>query len=148
MKRLFRFSILIPLILIVLTSFSITRAASTIVEVSFIDVGQGDSALIHDDNNFDVLIDGGIRSAGPTVVAYIREQSIDDIEVMVASHADADHIGGLIDVLQAADIPVESVLFNGYPGTTLTWTDFVNEVANQGLTLEVAQFPRSTRGVR
>ena len=142
MKRFYRISSLIATISFIITSFSITRAASTIVEVSFIDVGQGDSALIHDDNNFDVLIDGGIRSSGPTVVAYLRDQSIDDIEVMVASHSDADHIGGLIDVLQAADIPVESVLYNGYPGTTLTWNDFINEVSNQGLTLEVAQFPQ------
>lgn len=142
MKRFFRISTLIVAISFIFISFSITRADSTIVEVSFIDVGQGDSALIHDDNNFDVLIDGGVRSAGPTVVAYLRDQSIDDIEVLIASHADADHIGGLIDVLQAADIPVESVLYNGYPGTTLTWTDFVNEVANQGLTLEIAQFPQ------
>lgn len=142
MKRFFRISTLIVAILFVLTSFFITRAASTIVDVSFVDVGQGDSALIHDDNNFDVLIDGGVRSAGPTVVAYLRDQSIDDIEVMIASHADADHIGGLIDVLQAADIPVESVLYNGYPGTTQTWTDFVTEVTNQGLTLAVAQFPQ------
>jgi len=35
----------------------------------------------------------GKLAAGPTVVAYIREQGVDDIEVMVASHADSDHIG-------------------------------------------------------
>jgi beta-lactamase superfamily II metal-dependent hydrolase len=46
-------------------------------EVSFIDVGQGDSALISDSSRYDVLIDGGKSSAGPTVVAYIHEQNID-----------------------------------------------------------------------
>jgi len=39
------------------------------LQVSFINVGQGDSALLRDDTGFDILIDGGRTSAGPTVVA-------------------------------------------------------------------------------
>ena len=113
------------------------------LQVSFINVGQGDSALIRDSNNFDILIDGGKSSAGPTVVAYLRDQGVDDIDVMVASHADSDHIGGLIDVLEATDIPVESVIYSGYPGDTITWSDFVTAVANEGITLTVAQFPQT-----
>ena len=79
-----------------------------------------------------VLIDGGIRSEGATVVAFLRAQGIDDIDVMVASHADADHIGGLIDVLALNDIPVRAVVFNGYTGTTGTWITFVTAVAAEG----------------
>ena len=86
-------------------------------------------------------IDGGRASAGPTVVTHIHEQGVDDIEVMVASHADSDHIGGLIEVLNAPDIPVDTVLYNGYPGNTLTWDAFVAAVANEGALLIAAQFP-------
>jgi competence protein ComEC len=111
------------------------------LQVSYINVGQGDSALIQDSNGFDVLIDGGRTSAGPTVVAYLRNQGVDDIDVMVASHADSDHIGGLIDVLEMTDIPVESVVYNGYPGDTATWDNFVAAIASEGITLTVAQFP-------
>jgi competence protein ComEC len=111
------------------------------IEVSFINVGQGDSALISDYTGHDVLIDGGKSSAGSTVVAYIREKNVDDIDVMVASHADSDHIGGLINVLNSVDIPVEKVIYNGYPGDTDTWNEFVTAVENEGLTLEPAQFP-------
>lgn len=118
-------------------------ASSNTLEVSFIDVGQGDAALLRDGNGFDVLIDGGKTSAGPTVVAYLREQGIDDIDVMVASHTHADHIGGLIDVLEMNDIPVLSVLYNGYPGTTATWNSFATAVADEGLSLAPAQFPDS-----
>ena len=60
---------------------------------------------------------------------------------MVASHADSDHIGGLIEVLNAPDIPVDTVLYNGYPGNTLTWNGFVTTVANEGASLITAQFP-------
>lgn len=74
------------------------------LQVSYINVGQGDAALIRDSGGFDVVIDGGRVAAGPTVVAYLRQQGVDDIDVLVASHADADHIGGLIEVLKMADI--------------------------------------------
>ena len=74
-------------------------------------------------------------------MAYLRDHAIDDIDVMLATHPDADHIGGLIDVLDATDIPVEQVLYNGYPGDSATWTDFTTAVTNEGLTLTTAQYP-------
>jgi competence protein ComEC len=118
-----------------------SSTSSSSFSTHFIDVGQGDSILLRDDTGFDILVDGGKTSAGPTVVAYLRDQSVDDIDVMIASHADADHIGGLIDVLNAGDIPVQAVLYNGYPGTTQTWLDFQTAVTNAGLALSPIQFP-------
>lgn len=112
------------------------------LQVSFINVGQGDAALIQDGNGFDILIDGGKTVAGPTVVAYLREHAVDNIDIMIASHADTDHIGGLINVLEADDIPVKQVIYNGYEGSTVTWTNFVNAVHNNGLSLTAAQFPQ------
>ena len=87
------------------------------------------------------MLDQGGASAGPTVVANIRDQVVDYIEVMVASHADSDNIGGLIEVLNEPDIPVDTVLYNGYPGDTLTWDTFVTAIANEGASLIAAQFP-------
>ena len=129
------------LVLLFVYTIKTIAAPTASLQVSFIDVGQGDSALIRDSNGFDVLIDGGRTSAGPTVVSYLRGQGVDDIDVMVASHADSDHIGGLIDVLEMDDIPVRQVLYNGYPGNTTTWTNFVSAVAGEGLSLTTAQFP-------
>ena len=136
----------LPLLLILITgaillSANTSFANSNSLRVSYIDVGQGDAILLSDSNGFDILIDGGRASAGPTVVAYIREQAIDDIDVMIASHAHADHIGGLIDVLEANDITVESVMYSGYPGDTATWFSFATAVANEGLVLTPLQYP-------
>ncbi len=128
---------------ILFSSLSVNAASTETVTVSFIDVGQGDSVLIRDGNGFDVLIDGGVSKADSPVVAYLREQGVDDIEVMVATHAHSDHIGGLIDVLELDDIPVESVFYNGYPGDTTTWSNFITAVTNEGLTLTSAQYPQS-----
>jgi competence protein ComEC len=144
MKKKGVFIILVALGLVVIAGvvFICSQTApNASLQVSFINVGQGDSALIRDSGGFDVLIDGGKSSAGPTVVAYLRNQGVGDVDVMVASHADADHISGLIDVLEANDIPVEEVLYNGYPGNTATWFNFTTAVANDGLTLTAAQYP-------
>jgi beta-lactamase superfamily II metal-dependent hydrolase len=74
-------------------------------------------------------------------VAYLKSKPIDDIDVMIASHADSDHIGDLIDMLES-DIPIEAVYYNGYPGDRTIWSNFATAVANKGLTLTAAQFPQ------
>jgi competence protein ComEC len=137
----------LPLFLLIILLFgfiyatTVLSAPSSTLRVSFINVGQGDAALIQDHNGFDILIDGGLKGAGPTVVAYLREQGIDELEVMVASHADSDHIGGLIKVLEAEDIAVQRVFYNGYTGKTTAWFTFETAVANEAVILEPAQFP-------
>jgi len=46
-----------------------------------------------------LLIDGRRRGSG--VVAYLREQGVERIDLMIATHPHEDHIGGLIQVLDA-----------------------------------------------
>jgi beta-lactamase superfamily II metal-dependent hydrolase len=131
-------------IIVLVVLFAVTRARtapSGNLQISFIDVGQGDSALLQDANGFDVLIDGGVPAAGPTVVAYLKQKGADHLEVMVASHPDSDHIGGLIDVLEDPGITVDALVLNGYPGTTITWNNFIAAATSRGLTPTVAQFP-------
>jgi len=97
------------------------------ITVHFIDVGQGDSIFI-DTSGLDVLVDGGPRAAGATVVEYLGNLSITKIDLMVATHMDADHIGGLITVLSSA-IQVNEVRINNQTSTTATYNDFMS-VAN------------------
>ena len=137
--RLHRILILLPLLLGITTTNA--EPSTSVMTIAFIDVGQGDAILIRDGNGFDVLVDGGRKSANDGLLEYIRQVGVDDLEVVLATHADSDHIGGLIAVLEAVDIPVESVYFNGYPGDTQTWTEFSNAVTSTGLSLNQAQFP-------
>lgn len=108
-------------------------AALSPLHVSFIDVGQGDSILLRAPDGTDILIDGGAVPAGPTVVAYLQQQGVDDIDIMMLSHADSDHVGGLIAVLQSS-IPVEAVVYNGQHGTTTTYNTLLLEMQARALT--------------
>ena len=110
---------------------------SGIVTVYFFDVGQGDSTFI-DTNSKDVLIDGGPRSAGLTVMNYLSELNISHVDIVVATHPDADHIGGLITVLNSS-IQVDMVLYNNQTSTTKTYQEFISLAGDKMVVAERGQ---------
>lgn len=108
-------------------SFTTTDISSGLLTVHFIDVGQGDAILV-DLGDTEVLIDGGGRSSG--VSAYIEDYVNGSLEVMIATHPHADHIGGLIEVLD--DFDVEEIWLNGDTSTSKTYSDFITKVNAEG----------------
>jgi competence protein ComEC len=94
--------------------------------VTFIDVGQGDSILIVAPEGQTALIDGG--SAGSGALAYLQAQGIKSIDLLVATHPNEDHIGGLIEILNA--LPVKKVISNGQAETTASYEQFLDAIAN------------------
>jgi beta-lactamase superfamily II metal-dependent hydrolase len=104
------------------------------LKVRFIDVGQGDAILI-DLGETEVLIDGGDKSSG--VVAYIDDFVDGALEVMVATHPHADHIGGLIEVLDAFE--VDEIWLNGDTSTSETYLQFMSAVNSEGAQVHEAR---------
>jgi beta-lactamase superfamily II metal-dependent hydrolase len=111
--------------------------------LTFIQVGNGDSTLIQDGQGFDVLIDGGKEEAGPIVLDSLRQNGVDDLEIVVATHAAPDHVGGLTYVLNAENPPVERIYFNGIPRDNETWHEFAQAVEDEGLALETVTYPQT-----
>lgn len=109
------------------------QAAGTL-QVYFLDVGQGDSTLIRTPANQYILIDGGNNDQGKNVVKYLNALGVKTLDAMVATHPDADHIGGLDDVLKALD--VKSVYAPKVSHTTQTYKDFLTAVKNEGRTIK------------
>jgi len=99
-----------------------------LLQVHFIDVGQGDAILILAPDGKVALIDGGDSGSG--VLQYLRAKGVQRLDLMVATHPHADHIGGLVDVLQA--LPVDEVVTNGQPHTTRTYERFLDAIAATG----------------
>lgn len=97
--------------------------------VHYIDIGQGDSTLI-EYKDIDILIDGGDNKTGDQLIQYLQGQEIDDIDLMIGTHMDADHIGGLDYVFE--NFIVESVIDSGSSKDTKTYRDYKTAMKNEG----------------
>lgn len=93
-----------------------------------IDVGQGD-AIFLEFGKMTMLIDAGPASAGDDVVNYIKALGHDSIDFVVASHTDADHIGGMLEVLKNFD--VEKFYVPSTVSDTKTWNELSKYITDR-----------------
>lgn len=115
----------------------ISTTAAKEMKVHFIDVGQGDSILIQSPNGKNMLIDGGTKSAGTKVVNYLKSKSVTTLDVVVATHPDADHIGGLIPVLQ--NFKVNQFIDSGNVHTTQTYLELLQLIDDKNIPFKIAK---------
>ena len=100
--------------------------------VHYIDVGQADSVLVACGGEY-MLIDAGETDSDNTVIRYLSNLGIDEIDLVVATHAHSDHIGEMGDVLNA--IPAVEVWYPEYRHGTKTEATFLAAVTDCGATL-------------
>lgn len=102
------------------------------LKIHYIDVGQGDSAIIEQNGHY-MLIDAGTNSCEDDLISYIDSLNITKFDYVIATHAHEDHIGSMDAVINKYD--VEKVLFAKHTTTTKTFENFVTAVKNKGLKL-------------
>lgn len=90
--------------------------------VAFLDVGQGDAILIETAQNQQILIDGGRNRAVLRELRKVMPFYDRSIDVVIATHPDADHIGGLPDVLERYE--VATVIEPGVEADTAVYKAF------------------------
>jgi beta-lactamase superfamily II metal-dependent hydrolase len=79
------------------------------------------------DSNVDVVvIDGGEPDKGSVVRSTIEKMNVTKIDAIVATHPHADHIGGLISVMD--QMPVDHVYDSGQDYTTKTYFDYLDAI--------------------
>ncbi|WP_442596813.1 S-layer homology domain-containing protein [Neobacillus sp. D3-1R] len=106
-------------------------------QVHFLDVGQGDSILVLFPDGKNMLVDGGKKEMGNSVVQYLKAQGIQSLDLVVSTHPDADHLGGLLAVL--ANIPVKAILDSGNTHTTETYSEYLQLIQQKGIPVSVAK---------
>lgn len=105
--------------------------------VHYIDVGQGDAILIQSPAGKNMLIDGGKESAGDKVVAFLKSKGVTELDIVVATHPDADHIGGLPAVLNS--FPVKQFIDSGKAHTTQTYYELLQLIDAKNIPFTVAK---------
>jgi competence protein ComEC len=74
------------------------------LQVVMVDVGQGDGLVVISPNRKVVIIDTGIKEGGRAIVAFLGEQGIRTVDLLVLTHPHADHIGGANTVLDSVEV--------------------------------------------
>jgi competence protein ComEC len=115
-----------------------------VLQVSMMDVGQGDSILITDPTGFQILIDGGPNN-GAAVRQLEHVMPIFDrsIDMVVLTHPDADHVGGLADVLDR--YRVSTIVDNAVPKTTEDALGFRSKSQDEGADMRSVYAGQSIR---
>lgn len=105
------------------------------VEFHFIDVGQGDAALIRTEAG-NVLIDAGTNDAEDELVAYLKAEGITELAYAVFTHPHEDHIGGADAVLEYCK--VENVILPEVTATTVVYNRMMDAIDAEGATVIIA----------
>ncbi len=127
------------------------------LHIDFLDVGQGDSAFITMPTGETILIDGGgranfnkiyvhrdgeeaelfepdVQNIGETVVSnFLWEKGNDNVDYLLATHADTDHIQGLTDV--AGNFAVKSAFVARTPMQDVDFEDFAKALEKKNIPL-------------
>jgi len=104
----------------------VERVKKPTATVHFLDVGQGDGALIHTVDGKSVLVDTGPPSARSGLMQRLKELGIGHLDALLVTHAHADHIGNAVQVMKS--IPTRALLDAGFAHTTATYASLLAHV--------------------
>ncbi|OPL15171.1 MAG: hypothetical protein AVO39_01855 [delta proteobacterium MLS_D] len=114
-----------------------TRIPSGLLEVTFLDVGQGSSAVVVFPDRRIMLVDGGgffdpAFDVGKNIVGpYLRRRRVGTIDVVVLTHPDQDHVGGLPFILETFNIG--EVWSNGEANNSEAYRRFVDIIEKKNI---------------
>ena len=106
------------------------------LEVTFLDVGQADAALIQCDGH-SMLIDGGNAADSSKMYTVMKNHKITELDYVIGTHAHEDHIGGLAGALNYASVKTAYAPVTTYDSKA--FQNFRKAVEKHGVSLTVPQ---------
>src|SRR5262245_31188364 len=101
------------------------------LQIYALDVGQGDSALIITPEGKSVWIDAGTPQAADEVVAALRKRNVQSLDLAVATHPHADHIGGMRQVIE--NFGVKNFLDSGQKYASKEYERMLRALVDKGI---------------
>lgn len=96
------------------------------LSIHVLDVGQGDAILIVAPGGKTALVDASVPGSGKKILAAMKNYGVDHIDLLISTHAHADHIGGADEVIKGTK--VYKVLDSKVPNTTKNYEDFLDAI--------------------
>lgn len=110
------------------------------IRVHILDVGQG-LAVFMETGEHTLLYDGGGSDTSSFVVSYLQKQGVETLDYCIASHYDADHLSGLIGVLNKFEIG--TLIAPDYTSDTKTYASFLNMETKKSVDIHSAKVRES-----
>jgi len=147
MKKLKRFLVLFLIVSVLFCGTGCTgRGGESILEVYFFSAGKADAILFTTEDTW-ILMDTGERGFGNTILNHLSDRGITQIDCLILTHFDKDHVGGAAKVLHG--IPVLQVLQNDFPRESEETERYFAALSDAGLTpvTVTEQYSFSTSGI-
>ena len=107
------------------------------LELHFIDVGQGDSMLAKLPNNTTMLIDAGSNSKSGIVLQYLKDNEVQKIDMLIATHPHEDHIGSMDEVIY--EFEIGDIYMPKVSATTKAFENLLTAIKDKNLKVNSAK---------
>lgn len=120
----------------------IQKLSPATLNLTLFDVGQGDAALISTPNNKHFLIDVGrwqpnYNSAKYIIIPHLKEQGIERLDAVFLSHPHADHIGGILEIIDT--IPIDIIYNSGSDYNSQLYNRYKQEALEHNIPIKPLQ---------
>lgn len=112
---------------------------ATGMEITFLDVGEGDAILVTADGE-SMMVDGGLPECSDLIYTVLKNRELDHLRYVVCTHPHSDHVGGLSGALRYAAVDEAFCCAAEYDSRS--FDSFVKALEKQGVELQVPQAGR------
>jgi len=113
------------------------------VQVSFLNIGQGDSIFVRTPDDYFMLIDGGPSVSVLEELAEVMPRYNRRIDLILITHPHADHVNGLVEVIKRFD--VGGILIVGTPSGNTYYQEILRLCGEQGIPIYFGESGRDVK---
>ena len=134
---------IMSILIILLITFTIIKKQCNTLNINFVDVGQGDSCFIITPKKKTILVDGGGSQSKEfdvgksTLLPYILNKGYTQLDYIVISHFDYDHVGGILYIMQ--EIKVKNIIIGKQFEDSKNYEKFVNLVQQKDIKVRIVE---------